>query len=283
MDSQVQTHGAIPNDPQHPLDLANLTSTERLGSQHTDNAVDYTNEKIAMIPTADRDQQPQLQPGLDQQQQSRRQDMDPEKHMDAPLSGKTTTGSTGGGIGRKFKMAGLVDRVRLAQLEEQHDSPQGEKHKRLSLFPSREKNTQDPEKHQESIKDSRPPPEISYEGELRPSIIHNSIEDDNTGQHRSPGSPGSHHHTDGEHAKAHHHHHHHHHFPKIFSKDGVRNALFLNSAATAFTKPSRARTMDQVDVHLNSLAVTGSAVPALWLRRDDKGRRPPPVLFQLLK
>ncbi|KAF8955666.1 hypothetical protein BGZ52_000300, partial [Haplosporangium bisporale] len=60
----------------------------------------------------------------------------------------------------------------------------------------------------------------------------------------------------------------------MFSKDGVRNALFLNSAATAFTKSSRARTMDQVDVHLSSLAVTGSAVPALWLRRDNKGRRP---------
>lgn len=37
--------------------------------------------------------------------------------------------------------------------------------------------------------------------------------------------------------------------------------------------------MDQVDVHLNSLAVTGSAVPALWLRRDDKGRRPVSFLF----
>ncbi|KAG0023955.1 hypothetical protein BGZ82_010606 [Podila clonocystis] len=274
MDPQVQAHGTIPNDPQYPLDLANLPSAEKLESQHPNN-VDYTNEKIAVIPTADRDQQPQLQPGLDQQQQSRRQDMDPEKHMDTPVSCKTTTTSTGGGFGRKFKMAGLVDRVRLAQLEEQpHNPPQGEKQHRLSLFPSREKNTQDPEKHRESIKDSRPPPGISYEGDTRPSIIHNSIEEDDSGHRRSPGSPGSHHHTDGEHAKTHHHHHHHHHFPKIFSKDGVRNALFLNSAATAFTKSSRTRSMDQVDMHLSSLAIIGSAVPALWLRRDDKGRRP---------
>ncbi|KAF9312591.1 hypothetical protein BG003_006127 [Podila horticola] len=261
MDSQVQAHGTIPNDPQHPLDLANLASTERLESQHADNA-NYTNEKIAVITTGDRDQQPQLQPGLDQQQQSRRQDMDPEKHMDTPVSGTTTTTSAGGGFGRKFKMAGLVDRVRLAQLEEQHDPPQGEKQHRLK-----------------GIKDSRPPPGISYEGETRSSIIHNAIEEDENSQHRPHRSPGSHHHnhTDDEHPKTHHH------FPKIFSKDGVRNALFLNSAATAFTKSSRAKTMVQVDVHLTSLVVAGSAVPALWLRRDDKGRRPPPVLFQLLK
>ena len=125
----------------------------------------------------------------------------------------------------------------------------------------------------ESVKDSRPPPGISYEGEVRPSI-----EEDNTGQHRPPGSLGSHHCTDGEHAKTHHHHHHLH-LPKILSKDGVRNALFFNSAATAFTKRSRTKTMDQVDVHLNSLAITGSAVLALWLRRDDKGRRPVSFFF----
>ncbi|KAI8604037.1 hypothetical protein EDD21DRAFT_333733 [Dissophora ornata] len=72
-------------------------------------------------------------------------------------------------------------------------------------------------------------------------------------------------------------------FPKIFTKEGVRNALFLNSAATAFTKSTRSKDLCNVNIPVASLAITGSAVPALWLRRDDKGRRPPPVLFQMLQ
>ncbi|KAF9378152.1 hypothetical protein CPC16_011439 [Podila verticillata] len=263
MNSEVEAHGAIPNDPQ-PLDLAQLSSTN--GPQ-PDNGVDYTNEKITVIPTTEKDQ-PHLQPGLDQQQ--RRQVMDPEKHSNAPAPVSTQTTTAAGGVGRKFKMAGLVDRVRLAQLEERshqphHDSPQGEKHHRLSFFPSRDKNTQDPEKYRESHDSS--PPGIHYEGETRSPIIHNSIKEDDSSHHKSHHLHAS----EGEHPRTQPSVHH---FPKMFSKDGVRNALFLNSAATAFTKSSRARTMDQVDVHLSSLAVTGSAVPALWLRRDNKGRRP---------
>lgn len=72
-------------------------------------------------------------------------------------------------------------------------------------------------------------------------------------------------------------------FHKIFSKDSVRNALSLNSAASAFTKSNRTSKLGTVDIPVASLAVTGAGVPAFWLRRDDKGRRPPPVLFQMLR
>lgn len=135
MDPQVETHGTISNDPQ-PLDLAHLSST---GGPQPNNGVDYSNGKITVISTTERDQ-PHLQPGVDQKQ----------RRQDTPVSTQTTTPT--GGFGRKFKMAGLVDRVRLAQLEERphqphDDPPQGEKHHRLNLFPSRDKNTQDPETH----------------------------------------------------------------------------------------------------------------------------------------
>ncbi|KAG0289653.1 Phospholipase D1, partial [Dissophora globulifera] len=60
----------------------------------------------------------------------------------------------------------------------------------------------------------------------------------------------------------------------IFRKDSIRNALFMNSAASAFTKKHRSENLQNIDMPIASIAVTGAAVPALWLRRDDKGRRP---------
>lgn len=97
-------------------------------------------------------------------------------------------------------------------------------------------------------------------GSRRPSsIIHNVIETPEEHQHHSGPAPRS-----GPAA----------HFPKIFSKEGVRNALFLNSAATAFTKSTRSNDMEMAEMPLSYLAIAGSAIPALWMRRDDKGRRP---------
>ena len=69
-------------------------------------------------------------------------------------------------------------------------------------------------------------------------------------------------------------------FPKIFSKDGIKNALSMNSAATAFQK-NRKKEADAMYVPAAALAITGSAIPALWMRRDDKGRRPVRFLFLL--
>ncbi|KAG0217601.1 hypothetical protein BGX33_010118 [Mortierella sp. NVP41] len=66
----------------------------------------------------------------------------------------------------------------------------------------------------------------------------------------------------------------HHLFPKIFSKEGIRNALFLNSAATAFQKGNNAKDLKELQMPAAALAITVSTVPALWMRRDDKGRRP---------
>ncbi|KAF9577108.1 hypothetical protein BGW38_007894, partial [Lunasporangiospora selenospora] len=60
----------------------------------------------------------------------------------------------------------------------------------------------------------------------------------------------------------------------IFSKEGVRNTLSLNSAANAFTKSSRSKNMSEVDIPVVALAMGASAALALYLRRDDKRRRP---------
>ncbi|KAF9408197.1 hypothetical protein BGZ94_002394 [Podila epigama] len=273
MDVAQEDNVTTSNDNHRPLDLANLVMTEQPLPQSNPIGlgVDSINEKVGSVnygATERGHNQPELQPGLDQQQQASRQALDPEKHT------PTSPGAgTGGGFGRKFKMASLVDRVRQAQAqgeggELRPDTPQNG----LGPHPSQNHDTRDPEKHDGSFLSDRPPLGISYEGERRPSAVHNIIElDDHYHPINGSGNNG---HTSQPSA---------HHFPKIFSKEGMRNALFLNSAATAFTKSTRSKTMEYVDVHLASLSVTGSAVPALWLRRDDKGRRPPPVLFQMLK
>ncbi|KAG0348929.1 hypothetical protein BG004_003646 [Podila humilis] len=275
----------MPNDHHQPLNLANLTSTETQQQQHParDNGVEVTNEKVSTLlstPTlpTDRDQQPlqQQQPGLDQQQQSHRQSLDPEKHVDTPILAQQTNSninakanahdagppSAGGAFGRKLKMASLVDRVKSAQHEStSHDEKQ---HQDLGSISSHDKNTLDPERHRDSIQlDGQLYPRgISYEHDQRPSIIHNAITPDG-----SPPLP-NHFRNDGASQPAVHH------FPKIFSKDGVRNALFLHSATTAFTKSKREKTLNAVDMQISSLAAIGPAIPSLWLRRDDKGRRP---------
>ncbi|KAG0296090.1 hypothetical protein BGZ98_001121, partial [Dissophora globulifera] len=53
--------------------------------------------------------------------------------------------------------------------------------------------------------------------------------------------------------------------------------------ASAFATTSRTNNLETIDFTVESLAVTGAAAPAFLLRTDDKGRRPPPILFQLLK
>ncbi|KAF8936921.1 hypothetical protein BGZ58_003523 [Dissophora ornata] len=53
--------------------------------------------------------------------------------------------------------------------------------------------------------------------------------------------------------------------------------------ASAFATTSRANNLETIDFTVESLAVTGAAAPAFLLQTDDKGRRPPPILFQLLK
>ncbi|KAF9110098.1 hypothetical protein BGX27_006778 [Mortierella sp. AM989] len=53
--------------------------------------------------------------------------------------------------------------------------------------------------------------------------------------------------------------------------------------ANAFASTSRAKNLETIDFTVESLAVTSAAAPAFFLQRDDKGRRPPPILFQLLR
>ncbi|KAF9909452.1 hypothetical protein EC991_008591 [Linnemannia zychae] len=57
----------------------------------------------------------------------------------------------------------------------------------------------------------------------------------------------------------------------------------IDHAAGAFASASRANNLETIDFTVESLGVTGAAAPAFLLRTDEKGRRPPPILFQLLK
>ncbi|KAG0259752.1 hypothetical protein BG011_002401 [Mortierella polycephala] len=57
----------------------------------------------------------------------------------------------------------------------------------------------------------------------------------------------------------------------------------IDHVANAFASSSRADNLESIDFTVESLAVTGVTAPAFMLRTDEKGRRPPPVLFQMLK
>ncbi|KAF9576193.1 hypothetical protein EC968_010316 [Mortierella alpina] len=263
-----------------PVDLANLAATHQPQqpqklSHGPDSPLEPVDEKHLSQP----EPQPQQQQHQQQQEQLHTKDLvDPEKAL-APQPNAQSRNPV---AAPKLRLAGLVDRVRLAQ-QQGHQEPAVAADRRGPPLPngsessSRRTGDQDQAHGTDKL-------EVRPQGSRRPSSTHNVIEDPE---------------------KSHHHHHRHrifHHgedrdgeghgaahsnplrmFPKIFSKEGVRNALFLNSAVTAFTKSNRAENLENVDIPVMSLAISGSAVPALWLRRDDKGRRPPPVFFQLLK
>ncbi|KAI7827641.1 hypothetical protein BC939DRAFT_85935 [Gamsiella multidivaricata] len=62
-----------------------------------------------------------------------------------------------------------------------------------------------------------------------------------------------------------------------------REMTTVDHVASAFASTSRAQNLETIDFTVESLAVTGAAAPAFLLRTDEKGRRPPPILFQLLR
>ncbi|KAF9932766.1 hypothetical protein BGZ67_004583 [Mortierella alpina] len=264
-----------------PIDLANLAATDQQQqpqklSHGSDSPAELVDEKRLSQPEPQ--PQPQHQQHQKQQEQVHTKDLvDPEKALALQpnaVSGKPVAAS-------KLRLAGLVDRVRLAQQQGLQDPTvaadrRGPLLSNGSESSSRRTGDQDQVQGSDRLElrsqDSRRPSSITHNviedpevrSQHRHRIFHHGEDRDGEGQEAAHNNPLRM-------------------FPKIFSKEGVRNALFLNSAATAFTKSSRTKNLENVDIPVMSLAVTGSAVPALWLRRDDKGRRPPPVLFQLLK
>ncbi|KAF9092887.1 hypothetical protein BGX27_001710, partial [Mortierella sp. AM989] len=72
-------------------------------------------------------------------------------------------------------------------------------------------------------------------------------------------------------------------FPKMLNKDSVLNAIATRRAANAFQEACRFENLSHSEISEPLMAVVGTAIPALFLRRDDKGRRPPPVLFNMIK
>ncbi|KAG0048319.1 hypothetical protein BGZ83_006692 [Gryganskiella cystojenkinii] len=57
----------------------------------------------------------------------------------------------------------------------------------------------------------------------------------------------------------------------------------VDHVANAFASTSRANNLETIDFTVESLAITGAAAPAFLLQTDDRGRRPPPVFFQMLR
>ncbi|KAF9902851.1 hypothetical protein BX616_001791, partial [Lobosporangium transversale] len=62
-----------------------------------------------------------------------------------------------------------------------------------------------------------------------------------------------------------------------------RKLTTIDHAANAFTNSSRGKNLETIEFTVESLAVTGAAAPAFLFQKDEKGRRPPPILFQLIK
>ncbi|KAF9438762.1 hypothetical protein BGZ76_005068 [Entomortierella beljakovae] len=57
----------------------------------------------------------------------------------------------------------------------------------------------------------------------------------------------------------------------------------MDHVANAFASTSRANNLETIDFTVESMAVTGAAAPAFFFQRDDKGRSPPSILFQLVR
>ncbi|KAK3841475.1 MAG: hypothetical protein J3R72DRAFT_152641 [Linnemannia gamsii] len=287
-----------------PIHLANLVSTDPRISPASNkvqsidpSSYDPSNEKNLDLNNNQQFLQPQ--PQQQQQQQQQQHPIQPSLEItnasqDALVPNNMTekdfSSFVGTGISSiqppapapapRLKLANLVDKVRVAKILEksQPDLLAAETSagantstsSSMTLSPLSSNTLDRPESGR-----------ASSSGDVIPttrrpsSIIHNVIEDQDEHHHQHhlghrrhsrDGGAGGEDVASGHHRMSHL-------FPKIFSKDGIKNALFLNSAATAFQK-HRAKEANATFIPAAALAVIGSAVPALWLRRDDKGRRP---------
>ncbi|KAG0272369.1 hypothetical protein BGZ95_011895 [Linnemannia exigua] len=295
--------------PQHqddPIHLATLVSTDpgNKGQSIDSSSYDPSNEKNLdlnnnqqfLLPQPQQQQQQQypVQPSLEITNAS--QDaLVPNNMNEKDFSSFVGTGTDSiqppaPVAAPRMKLANLVDKVRVAQILEksQPDLLSAEtsvgantsSSSSIRLSPLSSNTLDQPESGKAS--GSMLGGDIIPTTRRPSSTIHNVIEDPEEHHHQSHLRLHSHSRDGGGEDVASGHHRMSHLFPKIFSKDGIRNALFLNSAATAFQK-HRAKEAKTMYLPAAALAVMGSAVPALWMRRDDKGRRPPAVLFQMLR
>ncbi|KAF9405114.1 hypothetical protein BGZ76_006687, partial [Entomortierella beljakovae] len=63
-------------------------------------------------------------------------------------------------------------------------------------------------------------------------------------------------------------------FPKMHSKECAKQAIILQKATEAFHNACDPEKLFNPEISEATMAVTGLALPALWFRKDDKGRRP---------
>ncbi|KAG0206299.1 hypothetical protein BGX28_002245 [Mortierella sp. GBA30] len=66
-------------------------------------------------------------------------------------------------------------------------------------------------------------------------------------------------------------------------KTPPKDLTTIDHVANAFASTSRANNLETIEFTVESLAVTGAAAPAFFFQTDEKERRPPPILFQLLR
>ncbi|KAF9128068.1 hypothetical protein BGX30_014484 [Mortierella sp. GBA39] len=307
MDNSQHHHQQQQQDD--PIHLASLVSTEPgINPTNTNNSTNsnkihtidsYSSEKNLDLINDRQFLQPQ--PQQQQQQQQRQQhpiqpslEITNASHdaLDMTTNEKDTDLTTiqppAGVTAPRMKLANFVDKVRVHQILQKSqpellakEASGGSANANTSLMLSPlSTNTHDsqPESRHGSMLDAD-----GISTTQRPSsVIHNVIDNPETHDHDSH---RHHHHSGqlhdaGEEGEGSHRMHHH--FPKIFSKEGIKNALFMNSATTAFQK-NRKKESNAMYVPAAALAITSSAIPAFWMRRDDKGRRPPAVLFEMLR
>ncbi|KAF8947011.1 hypothetical protein BGZ47_010541 [Haplosporangium gracile] len=266
-----------------PIHLANLVSTEpgispannnnnsnkiqSIDSYSSEKNLDFNNDRQFLQPQPQQQQQQQqqypTQPSLEITDASR-------DALDMTMNERDTTFTTPQPPAQvaapRMKLANLVDKVRVHQILQKSQpellakdaSGGGGTNTSLLLSPL-SPNTLNSRPELGHVSSHGSGSMLEADGvstTRRPSsVTHNVIDSPDTHDHDHRHRRHSRQSHDGgeEGADSHRMHHH---FPKIFSKDGIKNAFFMNSAATAFQKNR------------------SSAVPSLWMRRDDKGRRP---------
>ncbi|KAF9931197.1 hypothetical protein FBU30_010640 [Linnemannia zychae] len=161
----------------------------------------------------------------------------------------------------RMKLASLVDRVRAAQIS-QPEALTAETTNNDGLAPP---------PHPPSSSSHNSQPEVGQVSSMMTSGSALGVDGTQALQRRTSPVPNV---IENDDLHSHHLHHPHHH--RRHSGEDIAHGHH------PFRK-SRRRDSNAIYVPAAALAIIGATIPALWMRRDDKMRRPPAVLFQLLR
>ncbi|KAF9099934.1 hypothetical protein BGX23_008706 [Mortierella sp. AD031] len=243
MSSHYSSHSS---DSTRPLHLASLLQAEQQRRNKSEN--------LAELDTQQQQQEQQ------QQEQQQQQQEDPVTARDATNSTDTGDGdlnstATEPGQPRSLGLANVVNKVRQAQ--KQGTFVNGNGNGSLSADQTSSQGDQDQDQQQQQQK---PQEEQHWYSTFLPKNLHlhRHRHDESESNTAAPTQPA-------------------------VEVSPPKELSTIDHAANAFASVSRANNLETIDFTVESLGVTGAAAPAFLLRTDDKGRRPPPILFQLLK